>query len=111
MGVTDRTLEDILMELLGSSDTRFIVIGCFLLGLIIGIALTGLYFSKLKYYKLKKDLADTKSVLEKISNERDEFKKKYEDGQKYLEDARDLEYAVLAIGSDEIPLVEPFNKK
>ena len=111
MEVTDRTLEEILKELLGSSDTLFIVIGCFLLGLIIGIVLTALYFSKLKYYKLKNDLADTKLVLEKTSNERDEFRKKYEEGKKYFEDARGLEYAELALDPDVVPLVEPSNEE
>lgn len=103
MEVTDRTLEQVITDLLDSNDTRLIVIACILVGLVIGVLVTILYYSKIRYYSLEKELADSKAALKQVENERNEYKEKYERERTRAECGRNLEYALLARNSDQIP--------
>lgn len=104
MQVTDKTFMQLFKEVLASGIPWRIMLCCFLIGFAIGAVLVWLYFEKLRYYNLIKELEQEKTKLTQAEHERDEYKKKYEDLKnrtKYLQDA---EYARLATEPDVVLL-------
>jgi|InofroStandDraft_1065614.scaffolds.fasta_scaffold144167_1 uncharacterized membrane-anchored protein YhcB (DUF1043 family) len=104
MDVTDRTIEQVLVELLQSENLWLIMLCCFLVGLAIGSILMILYFTKIRYYSLKNELEIKKTTLAQAEHERDEYKQKFEDVQNRIELFQNMEYARLATDSDIVPL-------
>lgn len=104
MDITDRTIEQVLVELLQSENLWLIMLCCFLVGLAIGFVLTMLYFTKIRYYSLKNELENAKTELTQVKHERDEYKQKFEDTQNRIKRFQDMEYARLATESDIAPL-------
>lgn len=104
MDVTDRTIEQLLVDVLQSGNLWLIMLCCFLIGLAIGATLMSLYFTKIRYCNLENELKDTKETLTQAENERDEYKKKFEDAQSRTEHLQGMEYARLATESDIAPL-------
>lgn len=104
MDVTDRTIEQVLVEVLQSRNILLIALCCFLAGLAIGAILTILYFTKLRYYSLENELKDTKKTLTQVENELEEYKQKFEDAQNRVEQYQSMEYARLATEPDTVPL-------
>ena len=101
MDVTDRTIEQVLVELLQSENLWLIMLCCFLVGLAIGSILMILYFTN---YSLKNELEIKKTTLAQAEHERDEYKQKFEDVQNRIELFQNMEYARLATDSDIVPL-------
>ena len=99
MDVTDRTIEQVLVELLQSENLWLIMLCCFLVGLAIGSILMILYFTKIRYYSLKNELEIKKTTLAQAEHER-----KFEDVQNRIELFQNMEYARLATDSDIVPL-------
>jgi len=100
MDVTDRTIEQVLVELLQSENLWLIMLCCFLVGLAIGSILMILYFTKIRYYSLKNELEIKKTTLAQAEHERDEYKQKFEDVQNRIELFQNMEYARRATVSD-----------
>lgn len=104
MDLTNRTIEDVLVEVFESKNLWIIIICCFLVGLAVGAILMMLYFTKIRYYSLKNELDSVKATLTQAENERNEYKAKFEDARTRIEELQSIEFAHLAISSDPVPL-------
>ena len=104
MDVTDRTIEQVLVELFQSGNLWLIMLCCFIVGFIIGAVLIALYFTKIRYYSLKNELESSKAALTQAEHERDEYKEKFEDIKARIEHYQGMEYARLATAPDIVPL-------
>lgn len=104
MDVTDRTIEQVLVDVLQSGNFPLIIACSFLVGLIVGFVLASFYFVKVRYYCLENELKNTKKALLHIESERDMYKKKFENAQSQTEYSQGMEYARLAVESDTAPL-------
>lgn len=108
MNVTDRTLEDVFVELLDNGEIpRLVAVGvvALILGLLVGWFFTKIYFSKFKYIRLKnkideaeREKSELKEKVVQLENSYTELQKKYDE----LEHLRDKRYAALATEPDEI---------
>lgn len=103
MDVTDRTIEQVLVEVFQSRNLLLIALGCFVIGLALGAIVMILYFTKLRYYSLENELKNTKKTLTQVESERDEYRKKFEDAQNRAEQYQSMEYARLATEPDAVP--------
>lgn len=104
MDLTDRTIEDVLVDLLGRGNQWLIMLCCVVVGFVAGVLLTAVYFNKIRQYNLKNELTATKDALAKAEEECKEYKEKYEAEKVRAKSARDMEYAQLALSPDAVPL-------
>lgn len=96
----DKVFWDIFRELLASRDQCIILFSIFALGIAIGVTLTGLYFIKIRYYCLKKELAKAENELDKYKVESEDLRVRLNN----LQNFRDEEYVRLGMSYDSVPL-------
>lgn len=104
MDVTERTLEQVLIDVLQSGNLRLIMLCSFLVGLAIGAVLVALYFTKIRYYSLMNELKQAKDKLTQAEHKRDKYKDELEDLKTHTKDFQDAEYARLATKPDVVLL-------
>lgn len=108
MNVTDRTLEDVLIDLVEKGEVvRLVVVGvvALILGLLAGWFFTNIYFSKFKYIQLKNKVDEAEHKKKDLEKDVAQLKSSYAELEKKyaeLEHLHDKRHAVLATVPDEI---------
>lgn len=107
MNLTDRTIEDILVELVGKGEMVRLIIFCIvalILGILTGWFFTQLYYNKFKYIQLKNKVNEAEQSKKQAENRLSELNEEYtelEEKYKGLKHLRDRYYASFATKPDE----------
>lgn len=111
MDVSNRTVEDVLIEVLESGNLKIIGVLIFILGFIAGAFIMWLYCKKIRHHQLENKVSDAERELEqlkkdckKCEGELKESREKLAMAEELLKGFEDKMYAKLACGKDAVPL-------
>lgn len=101
MEITDRTLEDVIIQAIESGKLAWILIIGLIVGFLLGLGLASLYFSKFRYVVLTNNLETEKEDRMRIQTELDMLNNKYSQLLSDVQKADTRLYAYYATQKDE----------